>query len=381
MKTVGSISRIGWRVAIAGVLLGWIFHSIFSLEGRQTWEELGNSWTQLSRLEQWKIAWFYGPGKLWHTVTPVQIGNLIFSLGFMGMTILLGLVRWRMVLQLHGLNLAFGRTVEISLVAHFFNSFLLGSTGGDLLKAYYAARETHHKKTEAVMTVFIDRVVGLFAMLLFAGLMIAANYSLVGSHRSLRALAGFIFVMMLGCGAVVGLSFWGGVSRWWPRARAWMREWPKGESIERALDAARLLGRRPSLFLRLLLVSMVLNVFCVLQVLTLASGLNLQVSSKAMFAIVPVIVCISALPISPSGLGVRENLYVLTLGVPEINVAATAALALSLLAYAGSLCWSVLGGIVYLTRRARDHLAEVAQNDANQVEQEQRNSSVGPLAK
>jgi hypothetical protein len=45
---------------------------------------------------------------------------------------------------------------EISLVAHFFNSFLLGSTGGDLMKAYYAARETHHKKTEAVMTVFAD---------------------------------------------------------------------------------------------------------------------------------------------------------------------------------------------------------------------------------
>ena len=36
------------------------------------------------------------------------------------------------------------------------------------MKAYYAARETHHKKTEAVLTVFVDRVIGLWSMLLFA---------------------------------------------------------------------------------------------------------------------------------------------------------------------------------------------------------------------
>ena len=70
--------------------------------------------------------------------------------------------------------------------------------------------------------------------------------------------------------------------------------------------------------------------------------------------------CISALPITPSGLGVRENLYVLMLTVPEINVDPTRALSLSLLAYAGSLFWSILGGVVYLSRRERDHLAEIA---------------------
>ena len=47
--------------------------------------------------------------------------------------------------------------------------------GGDLMKAYYAARETHHKKTEAVTAVFVDRLVGLWAMLLFAGAMMLLN--------------------------------------------------------------------------------------------------------------------------------------------------------------------------------------------------------------
>jgi len=356
-KTFGIL----WRLAIGGILLVWIFHSIFMVEGRQASKDLGQVWEELSRWEQWSVAWSHGPGKLWGTVSLVSALGLLLSLICMGMTLLLGVVRWRMVLQLQGLNLSFGRAAEISLVAHFFNSFLLGSTGGDLLKAYYAARETHHKKAEAVTTVFIDRLVGLFAMLLFACLMSLANLPLVRGNAPLRALAFFICLMMLGCATTVGLSLWGGVSRWWPRARHWLRNWPKGELFERGLDAARLLGQHPFLLAQVLLLSMALNVFCVLQVMALAWGLGLAIPAQALFVIVPAIVCISAMPISPSGLGVRENLYVLMLGVPEIGVEATAALALSLLAYAGSLLWSILGGIVYVVRKDRDRLSEVAE--------------------
>ena len=60
----------------------------------------------------------------------------------------------------------------------------------------------------------------------------------------------------------------------------------------------------------------------------------------------------------------RESLYVLMLAVPEINVTATQALSLSLLAYAGSLFWSLIGGVLYAGLKERHHLAEVAQSDA-----------------
>ena len=85
---------------------------------------------------------------------------LIVSPLLVGLALLFGVVRWRIVLAAQGLHLPLGRATRISFVAQFFNSFLLGSTGGDLIKAYYAARETHHKKTEAVTTVFVDRLVG-----------------------------------------------------------------------------------------------------------------------------------------------------------------------------------------------------------------------------
>lgn len=353
--------KLAWRAGLSGLLMAWICHAIFMAEGKRWAASAGYQWSQLSRQQQWAFGWSHGPRELWHTLNLVEPVALVISLVFMGMTILLGLLRWRMVLRVQGLDLSLVRTTEISLVAHFFNSFLLGSTGGDLLKAYYAARETHHKKTEAVMTVLVDRLLGLFVMLLFACVMMLPNLALLTQHRTLAALAWLVFLMMAGCGTVIALSLWGGVSRTLPQAREWLRRMPKGELLERALKACRHFGRDKAFLLRAVAVSMVLNVFCVLQIMVLAWGLGLRIPPLALFVIVPVIVCISALPITPSGLGVRENLYVLMLAVPEINVDPTRALSISLLAYAGSLFWSLIGGIVYLTRRERDHLAEIAE--------------------
>jgi glycosyltransferase 2 family protein len=351
--------KLGWRLGVASVLLFWIFHAIFLLEGRQHWQEQGLVWEELERLEQWQIAWRQGPSKLWQTLQLIHPGAFLLSLVFMGMTIALGVVRWRLVLKVQGLDLSLGRTAEISIVAHFFNSFLLGSTGGDLLKAYYAARETRHKKTEAVMTVLADRILGLFAMLLFATIMMLFNLALILAFRRMAAVSLMILILLAGCALILVLSFWGGVSKKWPEARAWLRRLPKGDLLEKALDACRQFGLHPVALVKMLGLSMALNLFCVLQILALARGLGLEVPFGVLLFVVPVVVCLSAIPVTPSGLGIRENLYVYLLAV--LGVEATLALSLSLLAYAGFLAWSILGGIVYVTRKDRDRLAELAE--------------------
>jgi uncharacterized membrane protein YbhN (UPF0104 family) len=99
---------------------------------------------------------------------------------------------------------------------------------------------------------------------------------------------------------------------------------------------------------------MLLNVVCVLQWQAVGLGLGLRIPSLTMMAIVPIVICIAALPITPSGLGVRETLFVNMLNDPAL---ATSALTLSLLAYAGSLVWSLVGGGVYLLLKEKHHLA------------------------
>ncbi|GDY21379.1 hypothetical protein LBMAG56_27260 [Verrucomicrobiota bacterium] len=350
-----------WRLAICGLLLLWVSHTIFVKEGRQAFRLLDREWDALSTTEQWRAAWTRGPAELWRVLCFTEPWALGAAFVLMGVTVLLGILRWRMVLRVQGLELPFSRAAEISLVAHFFNSFMLGSSGGDLMKAYYAARETHHLKTEAVVTVFVDRLIGLFAMLLFGGLMMLPNLSLLFDHRRLAALSWFTLLMLAACTVLVWVAFWGGVSRRWPGADTWLKKLPKAEHLRRSLDSCRAFGRHPGFVLRALVVSMVLNAVCVLLVLALVKGLHLEISVTALFAIVPIISCISALPLAPSGLGVRENLFVWMLAVPEINIPATQALSLSLLAFAVSLVWSLIGGAVYLGYKETHHLREVAE--------------------
>ncbi|HKQ38565.1 MAG TPA: lysylphosphatidylglycerol synthase transmembrane domain-containing protein, partial [Verrucomicrobiae bacterium] len=320
MRAARKIWNLAWRLGLCLLLLLWIFHSIFVNEARLAARHQGQPFNQLPRIEQWQKGWTQGPPQLWESLTSVSAWVFFKSWLLVGVILALGVMRWRMVLRVHGIILPFTRATEISLVAHFFNSFFLGSTGGDLMKAYYAARETHHKKTEAVVTVFVDRLVGLWAMLLFAGGMMLPNRALLSSDPLLRLPVIVVLCMLLGSSALMVLAFYGGVSRRWSGARDWLRRLPKGEWLEQLLEACREFGREKFFVSRALAISVALNVATVFQFTVLASGLGLRIPLVMMFVIVPTIICIASLPITPSGLGVRENLFVIMLAAAPIGV-------------------------------------------------------------
>ena len=362
MKTAAKkVWKIAWRLGVCLLLLAWIFQAIFYDEGRQAWEGPGKNWNALSRVERWKIAVTYGPPVVWATLRSMESGPLVLSLILMGATIFAGVIRWQIVLKVHGLDMHLMRTTQISLIAHFFNSFLLGSVGGDVLKAYYLARETHHKKTEAVVTVLVDRIIGLFSLLVCACVMLIPNWELIRT-RELKLLVAAVVAMTGAAAVFMLLMFWGGVSKRFPGARGLLRKIPKGEMLERSLEAFREFGRNRRFWVEIIPVAILANIIIILHFLSLTWGFRLHVSPVALGAIVPTVTSISALPITPSGLGVRENLYVLMLG--GLGVEAATALLLSLIGFGTSLVWSVVGGFVYLTQREKQHLAEIEKESA-----------------
>lgn len=347
------------------ILLAWVFHSIFVNEARL--KEGEEEFNKLPRTEQWRRGWTTGPGELARTLGKVSPSHFALSLVFMGSTLLLGVVRWRLALQAQGLNVSWKRTAQISFTAHFFNSVLLGSNGGDLMKAWYAARDAQNKKTGAVLTVVVDRLIGLWAMLLFACAMMLFNRDLLSADSWARPLAWAVIAMMLAGSVILGMAFWGGVSRRWSGARVWLRRLPKGQWLENTLDSCRLFGQSRFFVAKSLAISMLLNAACVAQFIVLAQGMNISVAPRMMFFAVPIILCISAVPITPNSLGIRENLFVQMLAIPAIHIDATEALSLSLLAYAGSLLWSLVGGLVYLTMKDRRDIAQMNLPDTNQI--------------
>jgi hypothetical protein len=54
---------------------------------------------------------------------------------------LIGSVRWLMLMRCQGFDVSFARALHLTLVGVFFNCVGMGHTGGDVIKAYYAARD------------------------------------------------------------------------------------------------------------------------------------------------------------------------------------------------------------------------------------------------
>ena len=359
MNLTSNALRLTLKLAVCLVLVAWILHVIFAGEAEM---QLGKDWGALSFAKQLRESWTIGPTGLWKTISGVSLGWLLTSFVFMGTTIFIGVIRWRTVLAVQGLYLPLGRAAGISLVAHFFNSFLLGSTGGDLLKAYYSAAETNHKKAEAVTTVVVDRLLGLFAMLLFVSLMALANWSVVMSQQRFMAVMLVVLGMLFVSGLVIVLSFWAGPTGARLKFETLLAKLPKGDVLVRCIEACHAFGENPGFLPRVLGWSMLLSLACVLQIVALGHGLGLPMGEhfRVLLLIVPAIICISALPITPSGIGVRENLYVWLLSATAIGIEAKTALSLSLLAFAGSLLWSLIGGATYLAFRSRHSLDQIA---------------------
>jgi uncharacterized protein (TIRG00374 family) len=86
--------------------------------------------------------------------------------------VLLTLVRWYFLVRAQDLPLTLPNAIRLGMIGCFFNAFLPGSVGGDIIKAAALARE-QSRRTVAVATVLMDRIIalwGLFWFVLFLGI-------------------------------------------------------------------------------------------------------------------------------------------------------------------------------------------------------------------
>ncbi len=349
-----------FRFAVASLLLLVIFHVIFCNEAQLQLSQQPGAWESMTRWGQRRYAWQVGPVGLWRTAWQLDSLSLLGAFGLCGVPIFLGALRWRQALRVQGLDVSPLETCRISLVAHFFNAFLLGSTGGDVVKAWHAAKLTHHKRAEAATTVFVDRLLGTAALLLFAVAMIpfcwragrpAPGVLLFLEYHRYSGVALLILGMLAVAVLALGIGFYSDALAVDSTLSRLTARLPWGAAISRALAACRAFGHARFFMPIVAGYSLLINAAIVGTFLCLAYGLHLneKVPTAVFWFVVPAVVCVSALPITPSGLGVREHLFVLLLTVPAFpEVKHAEALSLSLLGYSVNLAWSAVGGLVYL---------------------------------
>ena len=110
----------------------------------------------------------------------------------------------------------------------------------------------------------------------------------------------------------------------------------------------------------MLALSAAIGIVVALTYVVLARGLGMPVDASFIALVSLSAVCIAALPVTPSGLGVRENLFVWLFSIPTLSLKPGLALSLSLIAYTVNLVWSAIGGLVYLLAADRSRIQDFA---------------------
>src|SRR5579863_5248869 len=131
-------------------------------------------------------------------------GLLIFTWLLCMLTIPIAALRWHILLRSQGLPLHFWNTTRIVAIGAFFATFLPGSAGGDLVRGVYIYQASHGRRTHALLSIFIDRLIGLTAFVIFG---VAATLTRPAQSYGVFEYSIFVFALAFLVGIAVLFLF------------------------------------------------------------------------------------------------------------------------------------------------------------------------------
>lgn len=256
--------------------------------------------------------------------------------------------RWQQLLKAVEIRLPFARTFALNMVGCFYNSFLPGSTGGDVLKAYYAGKQTTHR-ARAWISVIVDRSIGLIALVMLGGAM--ATYQWLSSTVNDDATRKSMQVA-LGSYAILGAVVLALAIYYVPALRRlsgldfFLRKLPLQEKVKKATDTMDLYRRRPGLIVAALLATFPVHATVVVSAMLCGIAFDLPLAWWYYFVAVPVIVLSGSIPISPQGAGVMEFFAIILTRRQGMTIGQAFALTMSIRVV--QMLWNLVGGIFVL---------------------------------
>ncbi len=135
---------------------------------------------------------------------PVHYDFLFYAAAITVASISLTFVRWYILVRAVDLPFTLFNAWRLGLVGFFFNTFLPGAVGGDIVKAAFLARE-HDRRTVAVATVIMDRVIALWALIWFVAIL-GTGFWFTGMLEN-KVQSRVIVVVSIGLVAVTALTW------------------------------------------------------------------------------------------------------------------------------------------------------------------------------
>ncbi len=298
----------------------------------------------------WMIDWRrIGQLKGQFQVLPVSLAIVLAGVAF-------PLIAWRwwLLFRVQGIGLSLHWSHGVTWISNFYGAILPGGLGGDAVRAFFICRDAPRHKAGGLVSIAIDRLLGLAILLLMALAAVALRLRQASASSELRQfmiLAAAVLVAgAVGAGVLLARS-----PERWP---GWLRRVVGAERCATLAELRQRTLNAPDVHAVAFLVSVVVWLLDFTSAWLLALGVGLPLPFLETCIAVAVAYASTALPISIGGHGLREASLLFVLGAFGLVMAdgpdRDRALLLGVLFWGVTMIWSLFGGFVLvLTRRFR----------------------------
>ena len=226
-------------------------------------------------------------------------------------------VRWQILLRVQKIRLSLPRLSGLFLIGMFYNQFLPGGTGGDIIKSYLLLKEAAEHKAGALLAVVFDRLIGLVALVAITVTLVSLRFDLLSRTPETRNLLWLLlFVLGISISALIASFVVSGFNLF----HLLPRKFPGRDKLIEIAAAYHLYARHWVATFFAFAASLVAHLATFTTFLCVAYAFHAGVKLIDFFAVLPVERTLTALPISFAGVGLREQILQVMLhnlcGVP-----------------------------------------------------------------
>lgn len=276
----------------------------------------------------------------------LHAGWLAASLAVAAVSVFGWWLRWMLFLRLAGVKATPMETLRLTWMADFFNYFIFGALAADGFRIAMLSRRHPQQIGAVAASVVFDHMAGLLSSAVFFGAFTLPRRQWIIDTGG-PTMTGCLWSAGLLLGTLALLTFSGvmavKVHKNW--IAHFTRRWPRVSShAEKTLEQLRQLASRLDLALLGLIASIVSLGASYAAFAAAARAWGSAIAWQTVFAALPIVDALSALPVSVQGLGIREQIF-LALFPSSSSTDHAQILAISLTGFAVQSAWALLGGL------------------------------------
>lgn len=218
--------------------------------------------------------------------------------------------RWRLLLSTQSLHPKSFELYKLTLIGIFFNFAMPGGVGGDVVKAYYFYKDHPKSKATAISSVFVDRLLGLYTIIVMALIAMLIDIQHVFNIEVLKNLF-YIFTFIF-VGFNIGLfCLFSKNPTVSTTVTSIISKLPLKEKFQKLYASGQLYGARIPLLIKVFFLSLISQstAIAIMALIGHFSGVAADVPISTYFLVTPIGFMATAIPISPAGVGVGQAAF------------------------------------------------------------------------